>query len=62
MICPHCFKAITWRVTPAVVEKIKKLCLKGYSTRDIETLLKGEKISISYASVARVVKRYRENE
>ena len=58
MICPHCKKAIEWKVseeTKVRARELKALDAR-YSVRDIEKILRDEGHHISYPTIARILK------
>ena len=54
MICPHCQKPITFRVTDEQKKKVFRLRRKGFSTSDIVTLA-----GVSQPTVIRILKESR---
>lgn len=57
MICPHCEKPIKLGITPEALARAKELRAAGYSFRDIEAILRGEKMIISFATLSRHLKQ-----
>ncbi len=53
MICPHCRKPIKREHTEAIKKKVLSLHAKGYSVRDIESLL--ERV-VSFSTVAKWIR------
>ena len=53
MICPHCKKPILQRKPAQLKKEALELHKKGYSTRDIESLLER---AVSFATVSRWVR------
>lgn len=51
MICPHCKKPVSIRISKAQRSKVLDLLKEGYSTRDIERLT-----GVSASSVSRINK------
>lgn len=50
MICPHCNKPLDYPKSDKLKTKALALLKEGYSTRDVEALLKRE---VSFSSIAR---------
>lgn len=57
MICPRCSELIDISISLETIKKAKALRKKGFSFRDIESLLKKEGIRIPFSSLARKLKR-----
>ncbi len=51
MICPHCKKKVTFRVSDENIKEIFKLSKQGFSLRDIDRML-----GVSYSTVHRILK------
>ena len=50
MICPHCNRLISYKKSDALKKKALKFLSEGYSTRDVEQLLKRE---VSFGTIAK---------
>lgn len=51
MICPHCGKPFSTQITHEQVKDILSLSRKGFSCREIASL-----VGVSFASVARILR------
>jgi len=61
MICPHCRKAIDWKVSRKAKNRILALAHEGFSLRDMEVKLRVEGFKISFSTIGRILREEKEN-